>query len=189
MLVSLAGAFNPWSVVIECAWILFSVVGLVRWYFLTSGLRLTAGERALVDTAFPGLEPYLARRVLAAGVWRDLPVDEVLTREDEVVDALVYLASGQGSVRVGGREVGRCGPGTLVGELGVASGKPAIATVTISEPAQVFTVPSGSLRQLMTRNRDIRIALEAGIGASVRSKFIAANTRAAAGWVDLATPV
>jgi hypothetical protein len=191
MLTSLMGAFNPWSATIETCWILFSIVGLARWYFLTSGLRLSAEERLFVDTAFPGLEPYLARRVLAAGDWGDAVDGMVLTQEDRAVDALVYILSGAATVRVGGREVGLCGPGTLVGELGVSGGKPAIATVVVSEPARIFTVPAGELRQLMTGSPDIRIALDAGIGAGVRSKFISSNTRAAtaAGGLDLAAPV
>jgi len=179
MLTSLMGNFNIWSATIESCWILFSIVGLARWYFLTSGLRLSPDERLLVDTAFPGLEPYLARRMLAAGHWGEAAEGEVLTQEDTAVDALVYLASGEASVRVGGRDVGLCGPGTLVGELGVSSGKPAIATVVVSQPAQIFTVSAVALRRLMSGSPDIRIALDAGIGAGVRSKLISSNSRAA----------
>jgi hypothetical protein len=191
MLTSLMGSFNPWSATIEACWILFSIIGLARWYFLTSGLRLSDEERMLVDTAFPGLEPYLARRVLAAGHWGDAAEGTVLTQEDMAVEALVYLASGEATVRVGGREVGLCGPGTLVGELGVSSGKPAIATVVVSRPAQIFSVSAESLRRLMSRSPDIRIALDAGIGAGVRSKFISSNSRAAAtsGGLAPVTPI
>lgn len=191
MLTSLVGNFNPWSALIEICWILFSIIGLARWYFLTSGLRLSPAERLFVETAFPGLEPYLARRVLAAGNWRQAPPGEILTREGAAVDALVYFTLGEATVSVGGREVGLCGPGTLVGELGAASGKPAIATVVTSGPAEIFTVPTPALRQLMARDPEIRIALDAGIGAGVRSKFIAANSRAvaAAGGPVLPAPV
>ena len=191
MLTSLMGNFNPWSATIETCWILFSIIGLLRWYFLTSGLRLSAGERLFIDTALPGLEPYLARRVLHAGHWREAAEGEVLTHEGKAVDALVHFVSGEGTVSVGGREVGVCGPGTLVGELGASSGKPAIATVAVSQPAQIFSVSTEALRRLMATNPDIRIALDAGIGAGVRSKFISANSRAAAaaGGVGLASPI
>jgi hypothetical protein len=180
MLTSLMGSFNPWSATIETSWIILSIIGLLRYYFLTSGLRFTADERQLLTAKLPGLEPYLARRVFAAGDWHEAEAGTVFTQEGAPVPALVYLASGRASVAVGGREVADCSSGAMVGELGVTSGNPAIATVTLVEPGRVFTVPAEALRDLMTKAPDIRIALDAGIGAEARTKLIAANARAAA---------
>jgi hypothetical protein len=180
MLTSLMGSFNPWSATIETSWIVLSIIGLLRYYFLTSGLRFTADERQLLETKLPGLEPYLARRVFAAGDWKDVAAGTVLTEEGAPVSALAYLASGRASVAVGGREVADCSAGALVGELGVTSGNPAIATVTLIEDGRVFTVPAEVLRGLMEKSPEIRIALDAGIGSEARTKLIAANARAAA---------
>lgn len=180
MLTSLMGSFNPWSATIETCWIALSIIGLLRYYFLTSGLRFTVDERRLLETKLPGLEPYLARRVFAAGTWDDAEAGTVLTEEGAPVPALAYLASGRASVVVGGREVADCAAGALVGELGVTSGSPAIATVKLTEPGRIFTVPSETLRRLMAKAPEIRIALDSGIGSEARTKLIAANARAAA---------
>ncbi|MGI1662479.1 cyclic nucleotide-binding domain-containing protein [Palleronia sp. KMU-117] len=180
MLTSLMGSFNLWSATIETSWIALSIVGLARYYFLTSGLRFSTDERQFLDAKLPGLEPYLARRVFAAGDWREAEAGTVFTEEGAPVPALVYLAEGRASVVVGGREVADCKAGALVGELGVASGSPAIATVTLTEPGRIFAVPAEALRKLMAQAPEIRIALDAGIGAEARTKLIAANVRAAA---------
>jgi hypothetical protein len=177
MLVSLMGSFNPWSATIETCWIILSVIGLLRYYFLTSGLTLSSEERHLLDTKFPGLEPYLARRIFEAGTWSEAPAGTVLTREGEAVEALVCLVSGHASVTVAGREVAECRDGAMVGELGAVSGRPAIATVTVTAPTRLFTVPVEILRRMMAKSPDIRIALDAGIGAEARAKLMASNIR------------
>jgi hypothetical protein len=180
MLVSLMGSFNMWSATIETSWVFFSIVGLLRYYFLTSGLTLSPEERQLLDTKFPGLEPYLARRLFSAGTWTISGPGTVLTREGEGVEALVYLSSGHASVTLGGREVGECRDGALIGELGATSNLPAIATVTVTVSSRIFSVPAPELRQLMAKTPEVRIALDAWIGAEARSKLIASNARLAA---------
>jgi hypothetical protein len=179
MLVSLMGSFNLWSATIETSWVIFSIVGLLRYYFLTSGLTLAPEERQLLETKFPGLEPYLARRLFAAGRWEVVAPGTVLTREGEAVEALVYVSSGHASVTVGGREVGECRDGSLIGELGTTSQLPAIATVTVTVSSRLFLLPAPALRQLMTKTPEVRIALDAWIGSEARSKLIASNARLA----------
>lgn len=180
MLVSLMGSFNPWSATIETCWVLFSIIGLMRYYFLTSGLTLAPEERQLLDAKFPGLEPYLARRLFAAGRWEIVGPGTTLAREGEDVEALVYLSGGHASVTLGGREVGECRDGSLIGELGATSKLPAIATVTVTVSSRVFVIPAPVLRELMTKTPEIRIALDAWIGSEARAKLIASNARLSA---------
>ncbi|NKX43462.1 cyclic nucleotide-binding domain-containing protein [Roseicyclus persicicus] len=180
MLVSLTQSFNPFAAVIESCWIAFSLIGIARLFILNRGLRLTPEEREFVAAKLRGIEPILARALVAAGRWEDAAPGTVLMAEGQAVPALVWLRDGQARVTVGGREVATLGPGNLVGEFGAPGGHPAIATVTLTAPARLFAVDSAALQALMRRKPGIRVALDAAIGAEARAKFIASNARAAA---------
>src|ERR1043165_6447220 len=62
---------------------------------------------------------------------RSLPPGQELLREDAVSATVYVVRSGELAVTVNtGQELGRCGPGTVVGELGFLDRGPASATVT-----------------------------------------------------------
>ena len=180
ILVSLTRDFNMWAAVGQISWIVLSIIGLTRLFILTNRLRFTAEERAFLDTKFPDLEPILARKLLSAGTWSEAMPGTVLVREGEAVPALVFIVSGRADVAVAGRTVATCEAGSFVGEFGAAVGCPAIATVTLSEPSRILSIPTPALAALMARHAGIRTALDASIGAEARAKMIASNTRAAA---------
>ena len=81
VLISLTANFNLASATIQITFILISIVGMTRFYLSRAGLRLSAEERAFIDTKFAGLEPHLVRKLLAAGVWSDLEPGRVLIEE------------------------------------------------------------------------------------------------------------
>jgi hypothetical protein len=177
MLVSLAAWFNPFTAFIEIAWALISLFGIARLYILTRGLTFTDEERTFLDAALPGLSRLSARRFLSRGQWEDIAPGAVLTREGEPVERLTYIASGAASVAHGGVEVASIPEGLFVGELGVLSRAPATATVTVTAPMRAFTIEAGALAALVARNPDLKLSLDAGIGADARRKILGANRR------------
>ena len=44
-LTGLAGSFNLWAAIIQISWIAISIGGMVRYYFLSRGLRFTEEEQ------------------------------------------------------------------------------------------------------------------------------------------------
>jgi CRP-like cAMP-binding protein len=177
VLISLSAYFNPFSAVIETAWVLLSLFGIARLWFLTRGLTFTEEERTFLDAALPGLSRLTARRFLAGGRWEDLAPGAVLTQEGEPVERLTYVASGAASVAHGGVEVASIPEGLFVGELGVLSRAPATATVTVTAPTRAFTIEAGPLAALVARYPDLKLSLDAGIGADARRKILGANRR------------
>lgn len=177
VLISLAAYFNPFSAVIETAWVILSLFGIARLWFLTRGLTFTDEERTFLEAALPGLSRLTARRFLSRGRWEDLAPGAVLTEEGEPVERLTYIASGAASVAHGGVEVASIPEGLFVGELGVLSRAPATATVTITAPARAFTIEAGPLAALVARYPDLKLSLDAGIGADARRKILGANRR------------
>jgi hypothetical protein len=177
ILISLSAWFNPFSAFIETCWVLISLFGIARLWFLTRGLTFTDEERAFLDAALPGIPRLTARRFLRRGRWEDLAPGAVLTREEAPVDRLTYIASGAASVTHGGLEVATIPEGLFVGELGVLSRAPATATVTVTAPTRAFTIDADALSALVARHPDLKLSLDAGIGADARRKILGANRR------------
>jgi hypothetical protein len=177
MLISLAAWFNPFTAFIEIAWALISLFGIARLWLITRGLTFTDEERTFLEAALPGLSRVTARRFLSKGAWEDLAPGTVLTREGAAVDRLTYIASGSASVMHDGVEVATIPEGLFVGELGILSRAPATATVTVTAPTRAFAIGAAPLAALVARCPDLRLSLDAGIGADARRKILGANRR------------
>jgi hypothetical protein len=141
--------------------------------------RFTPDEEAMVSALLPGLEPARARHLLDQGFWLSGERGDVLTREEEPVGHLYYLAAGEARVMSQGRQVGTCRAGDLIGEVTVLSGEQASATVILDGPARFWCAPAKVLRPYLAAHDDVRHALEQGFTASLKAKLRASNERIA----------
>lgn len=141
----------------------------------TRDVRLSAEERALLDSLVAGLSKSRARHLMDQGLWLAGKEGDVLTREGEPVEQLYYLAEGEALVTSGGRRVGMCRAGDLVGELSVLSGDKASATVVLTGPARFWCAPADDLRPYVEANEDIRRAIEHGFANALKAKLRASN--------------
>jgi hypothetical protein len=180
VLISLSGALNLSSALIQGSWIAISVVGIAR---LAAGdllTRFTEEERLVADQVVPGLAKHLARRLLDCGTWVDGREGDRLTVEAEPVAHLACLVSGSATASIGGRAVGRIGPGGLIGEIGALRDAPATATMTLEAPSRYFAIGAVRLRHLARRDSSLAAALETSLSDELRLKLIMAN----AGGID-----
>jgi CRP-like cAMP-binding protein len=148
---------------------------LARRRLLDRGARFTPDEEAMVAALLPGLAPARARHLLDQGFWLSGERGDVLTREDEPVGHLYYLAAGEARVLSQGRQVGICRAGDLIGEVTVLSGEQASATVILSGPARFWCAPATALRPYLDAHDEVRHALEQGFAAALKSKLRASN--------------
>lgn len=137
--------------------------------------RFTPEEEAMVAALLPNLGAARARHLLDQGFWLSGERGDVLTREDEPVGHLYYLAAGEARVLSHGRQVGTCRPGDLIGEVTVLSGEQASATVILDGPARFWCAPAGVLRPYLAMHEEVRHALEQGFALALRSKLRASN--------------
>lgn len=138
-------------------------------------IRFSSEEKALLDSLVEGLSNSQARHLMDQGLWLTGKEGDVLTREGEPVERLYYLAEGEALVTSGGRRVGMCRAGDLVGELSVLSGEAASATVTLSGPARFWCAPADDLRPYVEANEDIRRAVEHAFATALKAKLRASN--------------
>lgn len=174
-LVGLVGAFNLSSALIQIAWIVISIAGIVRLYWIKRPRQFAAHELMLKDGKFAGLEPAQFRQFLDAGQWHDGKQGDVLTVEGEPVDALSYLLDVHARVTYRGAEVALCAPGSLVGEGGALAGEDATATVTLSGDGRYFSIDGAKLAALARRNAEIGVYLRRLFSDDLRGKLRESN--------------
>jgi CRP-like cAMP-binding protein len=148
---------------------------LARRLYRHRTVRFTKEEEAMVASLLAGLSPSRARHLLDQGFWLSGQSGDVLTREEEPVGHLFYLASGEARVMSHGRQVGSCRAGDLIGEVTVLSGDQASATVILNGPARFWCAPANVLRPYLDAHDEVRQALEHGFAASLSAKLRASN--------------
>ena len=136
-------------------------------------------DRSFVKRALSGLTPGQQRRLLDAGLWHTAEAATELTREGEPVRELVYLASGEAIISLGGVQVAACHAGAFVGEMTVMTEDPATGTAILSKPSRYWAIDARVLRQLGESDPEIRSALNASFARNVRDKLVEANRSAA----------
>ena len=144
-----------------------------------SRVRFTSEEEGMLKGVFSALPRSRARHLLDQGFWLSGREGDILTREEETVSHLYYLASGEAKVLSHGRQVGKCRPGDLIGEVTVLSGDQASATVVLSSPARFWCAPAGVLLPYIQAHDDVRRALEQGFAMSLKNKLRQSNERIA----------
>ena len=171
MISSLLRQFNPYSLTMEVAWVVISIVGLVRLYIIHKYFHFTDEEQAAAQRLVPGLAKDRARKLLSRGTWSDAAPGEVLTREGGPVTHLVYLAEGMCRIEIDGATVAILGPGVLIGEMTYHTGQPATATVVVDAPARILAFERNGLEGFLQRNDDIRVTLEQSVAGDLRRKL------------------
>ena len=168
---------DPVSSFWETLLIVINVGQLARIWWLDRTTQFTGREAQLRDAHFATLSPSRLKRLIDSGEWVTLAKGEFLSREGTPVPHLVYLHDGSAIVLVAGNPVARCDPGTFVGEMTVATGEPANASVYLETDAQVWRIASDRLRHISERRPEIREALEAAFFRTLRVRVIARNKR------------
>ncbi len=148
---------------------------LGRRLYQNKRVRFTPDEERMVGTLLAGLPPARARHLLDQGFWLTGKAGDVLTREEEPVGHLFFLAAGEARVMSHGRQVGICRAGDLIGEVTVLSGDQASATVILTGPARFWCAPATVLRPYLDAHEEVRRAIEHGFADSLRSKLRASN--------------
>lgn len=118
------------------------------------------------------LMPYLERINLRAG--------ERLIQQGDASDALYLVASGYVDTVLelpGGEQVRlrSAGMGTLVGEMGLYSGKARSASVVAAEPAVIYRLTRAALRTMQERDPELAVGLHESV-AAVLAERVAQTT-------------
>jgi CRP-like cAMP-binding protein len=163
-------------------WGLLIIVTLARLAFGVGrrpGRSLTGEERIFHERAVPGLSRGQVRRLLDVGRWREVIAGTTLTRAGERVTELGFISRGQVDIVVDGKKVAECGPGSLVGEIGMSTGDLATATAVCATPVRYLSFEAARLYRLLDGHVELQDAVELAIEKSLREKLHRSNLAAA----------
>jgi Cyclic nucleotide-binding domain len=119
-----------------------------------------------LDTLTPGQFRKLAKR----GTWSRAEDPVTLTTENQPLDRLYYVLSGQVNIRKNGRDLA-VGPRLFIGELAYLRNRPATATVTVSGNAHYISWTHHELQQLFQRNDELRTSMQLMLGRDMAEKM------------------
>lgn len=175
VLISIIQDFNLGATILQCAWIIISVVGITRYYILTHSARFSDEEKELLDNALPAMDKHKARRLLDLGTWTDGEPNTVLTDAGIPAPYLVYLARGSAHVYSDDRPVATIGEGSFIGEMTTLSGEAATATVILAERSRYLAIPAEPLRRLLVRDDGMSRELEMCVAKEMKQKLVKSN--------------
>lgn len=132
-------------------------------------------EEAFIRSALEGLTRRQQRQLLDAGLWLTGETGDVLTREGQYVGRLVYLATGEARISLGGVDVAACRAGAFIGEMTVLSQEPATGTAILSQPSRYWAADARVLRQLVDSDPELRRTLTGSFARNVRDKLVELN--------------
>ncbi len=178
VLISLMQQFNLSSAIIQISWIVISLIGIVRMYYVQSRLSFSDNDLLFMGDVLTGLPRQRARTLLDTGMWMTAPPGTVLTRQGQVVNDLCYLASGSAEVIVDGKAIATTRTGAVIGEVTYRTGGPATATVQVTEQMQILRFNTDRLRVFVQKNDDIAAILEQNLANHLRSKLVAMSKTA-----------
>jgi CRP-like cAMP-binding protein len=169
------GVATFWEALLIAVIVIRLVMGTSRSF----GRQLSAEEKLFQEKAVPTLGPAQVRKLLTAGSWRDVWPGTTLTRQGEAVSELCFIVRGTVDIMVDGQKVAECGPGTLIGEIGLSTGESATATAVCATPVHYLGFEAKRLYPLLDNHFDLQDAIELAIQRSTREKLHRANIASA----------
>lgn len=163
---------DPVGIFWETVFTLVNVVQLALIKYRNFIARFSADDLDFYTRIFPKLEPWQMRRLLKTGRWLQAAPGTELTRQGELVSHLCYLNSGRLDVLVHGQAVGVCEPKSLIGEISIANGQPATATVIAREPIHYLALERAALHRLMKADTEIAHAVESSLRRNLETTLI-----------------
>ncbi|WP_299662149.1 cyclic nucleotide-binding domain-containing protein [uncultured Ruegeria sp.] len=175
VLISMAEEFNLAGSIIQMAYILISVLGLLRGYLSHHLVRFSEPEKQFVANYLETLKLHHARRLLNTADLITYEPSDTLIEEGITSDYLAYVLSGRTTILKNAQVINQCGSDQILGELTFGIGLPATATVRADEPTTCLVFDSQRLSRLLRRNRHIDDALKAAHFRHARQKLLSSN--------------
>jgi hypothetical protein len=141
-----------WAAIVLGLAVLILLVGVIA-----GGMaRLNAEEQAMSNHLLKGVSRSRARHFIDQGYWLSGSPGEVLLREGEPVKQFCYLGAGEARVMMGGRAIGFCRDGDVIGGLGFFSGETSAATVVLASPARFWVAPHERLKPYFDAHPELK---------------------------------
>ena len=133
---------------------------IARIYLERRPVVLAPDEQKLYDLAFRSLRARDFLSLVLAGEWKNAAAGEKLLSEGEVASQVCIPIAGTVDVRRQGKQVGTLAPGQILGTGLVLTGTPSPVEAVFTNAARYIAWPVHSLRALLDKKPDMRLALQ-----------------------------
>ena len=99
----------------------------------------------------------------------DVPAGKVLMRQGQTGGEMFVVAGGRLAVERDGVYIADRGPGDVIGEIALLSEGPRTATVTATEPCQLFVLGHREFHSLMNEQPALRLQILDGLAQRIRA--------------------
>ena len=137
--------------------------------------KFSEDENKFIEAVIPDVERALAKRLLKLAKHVDFEPGSILTQEGKPVERLLFLLRGAVRIDKEGAMVGVCGHDDFIGEIGFMLKTNATATSIVTNSARALSFDPETLRNLLSKNPDLRHALESSFNRNLVGKLVKSN--------------
>ncbi|MDJ0614787.1 MAG: cyclic nucleotide-binding domain-containing protein [Rhizobiaceae bacterium] len=143
--------------------------------------KFSEEEAMFIETCLSGVERAYARRLMKLGAWTEVQDGVLLFEQNTCPSHLMFIVSGNASVRRDGKIIGNVKRGDFLGEMSYLTGKMATATVVTTEQTRYLAFERKALQEHLEKNTEVRHALEASFNRNLVSKLVSTNEQSVGG--------
>lgn len=155
--------------------ILFVVINVVQIAIIIkerAGVEFSEEEKELHETLFNNFAPFEFMKLMRVGEWRVAQEGEILAREGQPIDAVMFIYDGLLAVEKNGKELARLKDGNFIGEVSFITGGTASATVRALTPTRYIAWPKVAVTGLLNRNPSMRVAMQSLLSTDLSKKLM-----------------
>jgi hypothetical protein len=134
-------------------------------------IRLAPDEQRLYELVLGNLSPRQFARLLRLGHWEDVGAGQRVIEHGRPLERLFIVFAGRLAVEADGRQRAALRAGHFAGEMSFVTGEVPSADVIATEAARLFVWKSAELAQFLGAQNELRLALQASIGADLVGKL------------------
>ncbi len=159
----------------EVIFVTVNLVQLLLLEFENRRAKFSDDEQRFIQYAIPNVERAHAKRLMRLAKHVEFEVGTILTNEGERVENLIFVVEGAIRLDKGGKMVGVCGHDDFIGEIDFMQNKGATATAMVTNSARCFSFEPSSLKALLSRDDNLRHALESSFNRNLVDKLMKSN--------------
>jgi CRP-like cAMP-binding protein len=137
-------------------------------------MKLKADEQKLCELVFRTMSPREMIKLLKLATWEDASAGECFVERYKPMDRLMVIYSGRACAEVDGRRVTELTPGQFIGSIDYITQEAALANVLAIEPTRYVSWPKSKLKDFMSRNPELHLALKSTLAIDL-TKWIQAT--------------
>ncbi|MBT6326362.1 MAG: cyclic nucleotide-binding domain-containing protein [Bdellovibrionales bacterium] len=136
-------------------------------------------DKELYETMFNKLSPVEFMKIIKIGTWASSKPGDILIKQDNDVNSLRLIYSGNVNIEIDGKIVSELKDGNFIGEMSFLTEHKASATVTAKHETECLTWKQEELKILLKRNPSLYFSIQSMLSSQVSMALISSSKKQA----------